>query len=234
MGVPAPTITSEIKGKWMEIIPPGWLEHNEALGPAGVYGTWLRKRQVAVMIDGVLFVHGGIGPDLAGMSVEDINAKVAEELATYDRLRAVMIERRLVPSTAGLNSLIAYYGEQETPDPEFSALADASNWLIRSSGGPLWFRGAARWDEETEGAQMAELLDGIGANHVVGGHTVQHEGRIETRFEGRVFLIDTGMLSSVYEGGQPSALIIENGSFTALYTDGSSEVLLEKALPEAA
>jgi hypothetical protein len=234
LGVPAPTITSEIKDTWMEIIPPGWLEHTEAIGPEGVYGKWLRQRPVAVMIGDVLFIHGGIGPDLAGMTVADINAKVAEELATYDRLRKVMIERRLVPGTAGLMSLITYYREQDEPDPEFAALEDAEDWLIQSSGGPLWFRGAARWDEETESARMAELLDGIGAKHVVGGHTVQGEGRIETRFEGRVFLIDTGMLSSVYEGGQPSALVIENGSFTAIYTDGSSEVLLEKVLSEAA
>ena len=66
------------------------------------------------------------------------------------------------------------------------------------------------------------------------GHTVQDEGRIEVRFDGRVFLIDTGMLSSVYTGGQPSALVIEDGAFTAIYTDGSSEVLVDTTLANAA
>jgi hypothetical protein len=49
-----------------------------------------------------------------------------------------------------------------------------------------------------------------------------------------VFLIDTGMLSSVYEGGRSSALVISNGTFTAIYPDGSEELLFEEALPEAA
>jgi hypothetical protein len=234
MGAGPPTFTDEIKEQWMESIPSGWLEHNEALGPNGLYGEWLRKRPVAVVIGDVLFIHGGVGPDLAGMTVAQINAKVAEEIATYDRLRELMISKRLVPSTAGLGSLISAYKEQDPPDPEYAALADADGWLIRSPGGPLWFRGAARWDEETETERMVELLAGVGAEKMVGGHTVQHEGRIETRFGGRVFLIDTGMLSSVYEGGRPSALVIENGTFSAFYADGSAEILLEEALPDAA
>jgi hypothetical protein len=234
IGAEPPAFTDEIKDRWMEAIPPGWLEHNEALGPKGLYGEWLRKRPVAVLIGEVLFIHGGVGPDLAGLAVAQINAKVAEEIATYDRLRELMISRRLVPSTAGLSSLIAAYNEQDPPDPEYAALANADAWLVRSPGGPLWFRGAARWDEETQTEHMVALLAGVGAQKMVGGHTVQHEGRIETRFGGRVFLIDTGMLSSVYEGGRPSALVIEDGTFSALYTDGSEEILLVEALPDAA
>ena len=189
---------------------------------------------MAALIGDVLFIHGGVGPDLSGMTIAEINDKVAEEIATYDRLRELMISGRVVPSTAGLGTLIAAYKEQDPPDPEYAALADADSWLIRSPGGPLWFRGAARWDEETETERMVALLAGVGAQKMVGGHTVQHEGRIETRFGGRVFLIDTGMLSSVYEGGRPSALVIENGTFSAIYTDGSEDILLEKALPDAA
>ncbi len=233
-GVEAPEITPEIKGKWMAAVPPGWLEYNEALGPDGRYGAWLRKRVVAVVIDGVLFVHAGVGPDLLGLSAAEINAKVASELATYDRLRELMIDGRLVPSTAELGTLINAYWEQDPPDPALVGLADAEEWLIQSPGGPLWFRGNARWDEETYTEEVAELLAGIGAQRMVGGHTVQDEGRIEVRFEGRVFLIDTGMLSSVYEGGRPSALVISDGVFTAIYPDGSEELLFEEALPEAA
>jgi hypothetical protein len=189
---------------------------------------------VAVVIDGVLFVHGGIGPDLVGLSVDEINAKVASELATYQRLRELMIADRLVPSTAELASLMNVYLEMDPPDPKYAELADAENWLVFSEGGPLWFRGGARWDEETDTEQMIELLAGVGAERVVSGHTVQDEGRVEVRFGGRVFLIDTGMLSSVYTGGRPSALVIEDGAFTAIYTDGSSEVLVDTALADAA
>ena len=190
---------------------------------------------MAVVIDEVLFVHGGIGPDLAGLSIDEINAKVVSELETYERLRELMIEENLVPTTAELASLANVYREMDPPDPKYAELADADNWFVFSESGPLWFRGGARWDEETETEQMIALLSGVGAKRAVGGHTVQDEGRIEVRFGGRIFLIDTGMLSSFYTGGQASALVIEDGVFTAIYTDGSSEVLAtEEELKEAA
>jgi hypothetical protein len=234
LGAPVAEVPDEVKEQWMAAIPPGWLEYKEALGPEAHYGSWLHQRPVAVVIDGVLFVHGGVGPDLVGLSVDEINAKVASELAIYERLREVMIADKLVPMTAELASLVNVYLEMDPPDPKYAELADAENWLVFSEGGPLWFRGGARWDEEAETEHMIELLAGVGAERVVGGHTVQDEGRIEVRFGGRVFLIDTGMLSTVYTGGRPSALVIEDGVFTAIYTDGSAEVLVDTALAEAA
>jgi hypothetical protein len=234
LGAPVAEVPEEIKEQWYAAIPPGWLEYKEALGPEAHYGSWLHQLPVAVLIDGVLFVHGGLGPDLAGLSVDEINAKVVSELETYERLRKLMIEEGLVPSTAELASLTSVYVEMDPPDPKYAELADAENWLVFSEGGPLWFRGGARWDEETQTEEIIELLTGIGAEREVNGHTVQDEGRIEVRFGGRVFLIDTGMLSSVYTGGQPSALVIEDGVFTAIYTDGTSEVLVDTTLANAA
>ena len=234
LGQPVAGVPDDVKEQWMAAIPPGWLEYKEALSPDSHYGSWLHQLPVAVLIDGVLFIHAGVGPDLEGFSVDEINAKVASELETYERLRQVMIDEGLVPMTAELASLTNVYLEMDPPDPKYSELADADKWFVFSEGGPLWFRGGARWDEETEAEQIIGLLSGVGAERVVSGHTVQDEGRIQVRFDGRVFLIDTGMLSSVYTGGRPSALVIEGGVFTAIYTDGSSEVLVDEALPDAA
>lgn len=234
LNAPVAEVPDDVKEQWMAAIPPGWLEYKEALGPEAHYGSWLHQRPVVMVINGVLFVHGGVGPDLAGLSVAEINAKVASELETYHRLREAMIADGLVPTTAELASLMNVYLEMDPPDPRYAELADAENWLVFSEGGPLWFRGAARWEEETDLEEMIGLLSGVGAQRMVGGHTVQDEGRIEVRFDGRVFLIDTGMLSSVYTGGRPSALVIEGGAFTAIYTDGTAEVLVDQALPEAA
>jgi len=233
-GVEAPEITSEIKDQWMAAIPPGWLEYNEALGPDGHYGAWLRNRPVAVIIDDVLFMHAGLSPALEGMTVDEINAEAAAELAAYDTARRYMVKERMVPTTADLNSMMAVYRTQDPPDPALAGIANADTWLIRSADGPVWFRGNAKWDEETHTAEVADLLAGIGAARMVGGHTVQSGGHIQTRFGGRVILIDTGMLSSVYEGGRPSALIISDGVFKAVYTDGSEELLVDEALPTAA
>jgi len=233
-GVEPPVFTSEIESKWMAAYPPGFLEYMRALGPDARYGAWLRGLPVAVIIDDVLFMHGGLSPVLEGMTVDEINTEVAAELATYDTTRQYMVEKRMVPTTADLNSMVAAYSKQDPPDPALAGLADADRWLIRSADGPLWFRGNAMWDEESRTAEIAELLAGIGATRMVGGHSVQDGGHIQARFGGRVILIDTGMLSSVYEGGRPSALVISDGVFTAIYPDGTEELLLEEALPNAA
>jgi hypothetical protein len=44
------------------------------------------------------------------------------------------------------------------------------------------------------------------------------------RFEGKIFLIDTGMLSSYYRGGGASALEIQDGGFTAIYLNSREEL----------
>jgi hypothetical protein len=55
---------------------------------------------------------------------------------------------------------------------------------------------------------------------------VQKAGRIRPRFGNQVFLIDTGMLSSYYPGGRPSALAICGGSkFIAVYLDQQTVLL---------
>jgi hypothetical protein len=240
-----PDFNYEVKARWMETYPPGYLEYIEALGPDGVYGRWLRTLPVAVLIDGVLFVHGGIGPELSGLTIEEINRRVSDEIAAYDTVRAYMVEKHLVPETANLNVMLEAYLRQKPddpevpPDPVLERIVGSHDWLSQTPEGPLWFRGSARWDEATRGDEMVALLDGIGARHVVSGHTVQGSRNIESRFGGRVFLIDTGMLQSHYKG-RPSALVIENGRFIAIYGDGGEMVLYdesaehEEALADAA
>ncbi len=63
------------------------------------------------------------------------------------------------------------------------------------------------------------LLDQYSVSHFVVGHTILTGMRITARFGARVFLIDTGMLSSHYEGGRASALEIEGDRITAVYLD---------------
>jgi hypothetical protein len=56
-------------------------------------------------------------------------------------------------------------------------------------------------------------------------------GHIRSRFGGKVFLIDTGMLSTYWQGGRASALEIHAGDkFTAQYLDGQ-DVLFEEKHP---
>ena len=100
------------------------------------------------------------------------------------------------------------------------------DWLSVRVDGPLWFRGYDQWNEEDGAVQITTILKAYKATHIVVGHTVQKGGRIRPRFDDRVFLIDTGMLSSYYHGGRASALEICGGTkFTAIYRDQSVELI---------
>jgi hypothetical protein len=68
---------------------------------------------------------------------------------------------------------------------------------------------------------MAALLRKYGVKRFVTGHTVQPTGRITRRFEGALFLIDTGMLDGrFYPKGRASALEITTPAVKAIYEDG--------------
>jgi hypothetical protein len=92
--------------------------------------------------------------------------------------------------------------------------------MAMSEDGPLWYRGLAREEEQTFAPEVDKILEAVGARAIVIGHTVTETGRILPRFDGRVVQIDTGMLSSVYKGGRPSALEIVGDQWTAIYEDG--------------
>lgn len=85
--------------------------------------------------------------------------------------------------------------------------------------GPLWYRGLAQQPEETFAPQLDEILKKQNARAIVVAHTIAPGGRILSRFGGKVFQIDTGMLSSYAPDGRASALEIRGGTFTAIYVD---------------
>jgi hypothetical protein len=101
-------------------------------------------------------------------------------------------------------------------------------WLSVREDGPLWYRGYDQWSEEEGSPKVEKILAAYNATNIVVGHTVQRTSRIRPGFGGRIMLIDTGMLSTYYHGGQPSALeISEDKKFTAVYLDQ------QVALPQA-
>jgi hypothetical protein len=112
------------------------------------------------------------------------------------------------------------------------ALQKIESWSLIAAEGNLWFRGFAQWPD-TEEPKIAALLEKLGVTRFVTAHTPQLPGRIKDRFGNRVFLIDTGMLSSYFKGGRASALEIQDGPstglgagrITAIYPD-SREVLV--------
>ena len=93
--------------------------------------------------------------------------------------------------------------------------------LSATEDGPLWYRGLATEPEATFEPMLDSILRRLDARAVVIGHTPIATSQITARFNGRVVLIDTGMLGGAsYPKGVASALETREGAFTAVYEDG--------------
>jgi hypothetical protein len=229
------------EGEWMARHPPGFVEQREAFGPEGSYGKWLRRHAAVAEINGVIFLHGGISPSVAAMKLDAINSAIRDEIRAFDSCKRSMLDKRLILPFFNLQEMAAVAQAEiiaekksrvsSSPDLQTSILQllKFQDWLSVRSDGPLWFRGYDQWSDEEGGPQVDKILQAFKASHLVTAHTVQRGGRIRSRFGGKLFLIDTGMLSSYYPGGRASALeIVNDTKFTAKYPD-QDVVLLEPA-----
>lgn len=229
------------EGEWMARHPGGFIEQREAFSPKGTYGKWLRGHDALAEINGAIFLHGGISPSLASLKLGAINSRIREEISAFDSYKQYMLDQRVIlpffnlqeitavaqaEISAELKSRVSSNPELQARLSEFLKFPD---WLSVRTDGPLWFRGYDQWSEQEGGSQVDKILQSFKASHLITGHTVQKGGRIRCRFGGKVFLIDTGMLSSYYPGGRASALEIQNDvKFTAEYMD-QQIVILEPA-----
>jgi hypothetical protein len=104
--------------------------------------------------------------------------------------------------------------------------------LATRADGPLWYRGLAQEDEGAFAESLDSILRALGVRALVVGHTPTRNGRIQTRFGGRVLAIDVGMLS--YYGGHLGALEIGAEGVVALYPSERVKLEVPTAMPERA
>ena len=118
-------------------------------------------------------------------------------------------------------------GPPVPPDQLLSQLSSAED-------GPLWYRGLATEPEDTFAPTLETILQRLQARGFVIGHTPT-EGRIQTRFGGRVVQIDTGMLNGTFfPSGAPSALEVKGDQMAAVYLDRREPLATPLLTPAAA
>jgi hypothetical protein len=231
------------EAEWMARHPLGFIEQREALAPAGVYGAWIREHVAVAKIDGTIFLHGGIEPGLAKTKLDAINKMIHEEIKVFDESKQYLVSEKLILPFFNLQEMssvlqaeviaerksrVPANDERQAKILQFLTFQD---WLSVRVDGPLWFRGYDTWTEAEGPALASKVLETYKASRIVLGHTVQKGGRIRSRFDDKVFLIDTGMLSSYYKGGRASALEICGGTkIIAVYPD-QWLVLFDSARP---
>jgi Calcineurin-like phosphoesterase len=229
------------EAEWMARHPAGFVEQREAFGPKGEYGEWLRGHSALAEVGGTIFLHGGIAPDQAKTKLEAMNNRIRDEIKSFDASKKYLENEDLILPFFNLQE-ISLVLQAEVIAERKSRIAGNElrqskiidflkypDWLSVRVDGPLWFRGYDQWSDGEGAPQVTKLLEAYKATHIVVGHTVQKGGRLRPRFGDRIFLIDTGMLSSYYTGGRASALEICNGTrFVAVYLD-QQVVLVEPA-----
>ena len=234
----APVLSRE---EWSKTHPPGFVEYVDALGRRGKYGRWLRGRQVAVVIDGTLFMHAGVNPEVTTGNVDDINRAAMRDLQVNEDARAALVQAQLLTDYATLDEALEVAATElqriaealkkqsdvgEHVTREFVDRLQAFLLIGKSSlldpQGPLWFRGFAQWDDSAAPLVTA-LATRFGVSRFVTAHTPSSPGRIRARFGNRLFLIDTGMLATYFTNGRASALELKDGRATAIYSDAREE-----------
>ena len=231
------------EAEWMARHPLGFVEQREAFSPKGEYGKWLRGHNALAQIGEEIFLHGGIHPDLAKMKVDALNSRIRDEIKAFDEVKQYLQDEGVILAFFNMQEITnaaqaeviverkSLVAANEERQGKILGFLKYGGWLSVKPDGPLWFRGYDQWSDEEGTAQIGKVLEAYKVAHIVVGHTVQRGARIRPRFGDKVFLIDTGMLSSYYPGGKASALeICSDARFTAKYMDQQA-VLIDSALP---
>ena len=226
------------EAEWMARHPLGFIEQREAFSPKGEYGKWLREHAPVAKVGGAIFLHGGISPSIAHLKIDTINDHVRDEIKTFDAIKQNLVSEDVALPFFTLQELVGVAQAELTAERKSHVTSDEQrqariiqllglgDWLSVRVDGPLWFRGYDQWPDDKGMAEVGKLLDAYGIAHIITGHTPQKGGRIRPRFDDKVFLIDTGMLSSYYPGGKASALeICSDGRYIADYMDKQTVLL---------
>jgi len=150
----------------------GIMEREKALSMNGKYGKFLRSdMNITMIVDDNLFAHAGLIPKFAKMGVDEIN-KQAHNILTN------------APSYDSL--LNDYYMKNKThplyADPIFNI-----------NDGPLWTRYYIETPEEESCKVLEQVLEITKTKRMIIGHNVQEYGKINTKCQNKLILIDVGL-----------------------------------------
>jgi hypothetical protein len=184
-----PSLSSTaIHDAWIASTPLGWVEQRLAWAPDGEIGKWVLGNPAAAVINGNLFVHGGISAEYSKLPISEINRQVAAALKSDDRSPGSIINSPLGP---------LWYRGLLTRDPKITEIPPPAQGAPQRPG------------IEQE---LATVLGAYGAKRMIVGHTPNLKG-IQILYGGRLVTIDTG--NSRYYGGVPSYLEIIGDRLTA-------------------
>jgi hypothetical protein len=200
--------------------PRGYFAHRDAFDADGIYGSWLLSLPAIVVVDGTAFVHGGLPALVASASLDELNDKLREGLRRYLELRGELAASAVLPDADMREDIALAHRSLETASPElvpileeFIALGDAPELGL---DGPLWYRGSVYCKPILEEPILDAALAQLNAARVVVGHTPTGDRRVRSLYDGKLVMLDTGMLTAYY-AGRPAALVLEGSDAYVQY-----------------
>ncbi|MBC7350543.1 MAG: metallophosphoesterase [Candidatus Aminicenantes bacterium] len=158
------------------------------------YGKWLLQHNAVIKVNDLVLVHGGISEEFSRWKLEEINQRLRQELAVFQKVL--------------LNGTVPGKLKFE---------------VVYNSNGPLWYRQLALTNGNIMEDQVDRILANLEARHLVVAHTPQLVLSLKDmrRFDGKVWVVDTG-ISRAY-GGYLRALIINEGEFSLWGVDDAKK-----------
>lgn len=210
--------------------PPGFYGHRQAFGSEGKYGRWLLQKPLVVVVNDTAYVHAGLPPMVADFTLDQLNDEMRLQVGDYVRQLEVLNSAGLVDPALGFyehvdaaERLATNPASPEEIRTALQSVVELNSAPVHDSEGPIWYRGTVSCSILSEGDVLAESLEALGASRLVIGHTPTVTRQIQSRFDGRVIEIDTGMLKSSYNGSG-NALIFEGPDASVVNESGSSPV----------
>jgi len=207
--------TETLRADFDRSYPNGFFAHRRAFSSDGKYGRWLLQKPIVVVINETAFIHGGVSPMIGQIGLDGVNGGLREEMVEYLRNLEILFDAGVLLPTDNFYEhpgLLERYSAPLTTEARVVAAMsivkrlNASN--LHESNGPLWYRGNVACNELIEADRLDVSLRALGAQRVVIGHTPTLGRRIMQRFDGRIYEVDTGMLSGHYSGSG-NALVME-------------------------
>lgn len=72
---------NQLRGEFEARFPLGYVEHRQAFSATGRYGKWIRRNNVAIKINGVVYSHGDWSEKMAQIGIAEVNRRVRSELS---------------------------------------------------------------------------------------------------------------------------------------------------------
>jgi hypothetical protein len=183
-----------------------------------------------IVINDTAFVHGGLPSLVAETSLESLNANIATKLRRYLELRESLASAGVLPvgdmtrDREIAQAALASATELAADIREFLDLADSAEL---GSDGPLWYRGSVYCKPLLERPILEAALERLTAARVVVGHTPTADRRAHSLYDGKLLMLDTGMLAAYYNG-RPTALVIEGAQMHVQYAEPVEQSALEQ------